>query len=181
MIDILTYSGPFPVTGFFDPQTTQLDDSSASPSHVLVAEKRLIPISPATLSISQTVLNPLAIEATPRSLAQRDDLVSVDPLTRAGTLAYVSDGEVNEYQVWDGSNWRALSVGSPVFDVLEVVSDNQVNPLSSVPLSSVNFSVNGIPVLQGITNIGAAVFIDPILVGYNISPLADVVTVQYLS
>jgi hypothetical protein len=180
MIDILTYDGPFPVLGLFDPQTAQLDDSAAQPSHRLVSPKRLIPIASDDASGAGVVITPLAILSQPRTLEQRDDLVSVDPLAKVGMVAFVADGEISELQVWDGSNWKAISTGVLETEALEVISDNQVSQLTYLPLSGVSFSVNGIPTFQGITNVGKAVSINPLLVGYNISPLVDAVTAQYL-
>jgi hypothetical protein len=54
-------------------------------------------------------LDPIAYAGTPRTIAQRNTLT---PL--AGWLVYVSDGAVNEYQMWDGAAWVTLG-SDPAF------------------------------------------------------------------
>lgn len=49
------------------------------------------------------ILDPTAYSGTARTIAQRDALAPAP-----GWLVYVSDGPVNEYQMWDGVTWVPL-------------------------------------------------------------------------
>jgi len=129
------------------------------------------------------ILDPVAYAGTPRTIAQRDALVVVDPLAKAGYLVYVVDVGVAEYQVWDGTLWQPVgsSVGgaTTVVETLTVVSRNTVNDLLTVPASPVEFHVNGVRVYSGISNSSQVVTIDPIALGFNIDPGVDAVTATY--
>ena len=56
------------------------------------------------------IFDPVAYAGTAQTIAQRNALVAVSPLTKAGYLTYVVDTGVSEYQVFDGTSW--ITVGA---------------------------------------------------------------------
>lgn len=62
-------------------------------------------------------------------------------------------------------------------ETLLVVSPNNINPLSQLPLSPVQFFVNG-NMVDGITNSGSAVTVDNVTLGFNVQT-SDVVKAVY--
>ena len=55
---------------------------------------------------------------------------------------------------------------------LQLVSQNQINPLPFPPVGDVTFLVNGHEV-DGITNAGTVVTVDPVILTHNIAPPHD--------
>jgi len=126
-------------------------------------------------------LDPSYYAGTPQTIAQRDALVATNPMTKRGWLVYVVDTGVEQYQVWNGMNWVPVGgSANKTIQALVIASRNTINPLAFLPLSPVEFSVNGVAATSGITNTGTAVSVDPIALGFNIDPGLDVVTAQYL-
>lgn len=100
---------------------------------------------------------------------------------QAVTLPKLANGTPGRLIGFDVSGVAAEVVGGGVShtEVLTIVARNTINPLSFTPLSPVEFVINGIE-SSGVTNVGMTVSVNPTVVGFNIDPIADRVTAQYL-
>lgn len=70
------------------------------------------------------------------------------------------------------------SFGTKIDEGLTVIGVNSLNPLDSVPVTPVEFYVNGV-LAEGITNAGTAVIVNATILGYSIRPGVDIVRAVY--
>lgn len=57
-------------------------------------------------------LDPVSLQLSPQTIAQRNSLVATLPLTKIGWMVYVVDGATKEVQIFDGTSWSTVGGSS---------------------------------------------------------------------